>query len=129
MTARNAVHRHDRSRPVLCDLFAAMSSELESNVSLETARSFKRRAYEFNDRLAELLTPAAPFPTGSAGTAFGRALIVTVAGLRPFANPDDTVAAAAREPGSRLGPDKFEHDLREITTALLIGYGTRPDSE
>ncbi|MEU0506030.1 TetR family transcriptional regulator [Nocardia sp. NPDC005998] len=113
------------SRPVLCDLFAAMSIELETNVSLETARSFKRRAYSLNDRLAELIPRAAPLLTETAGAAIGRALIVTVAGLWPFANPNDIIAAAALESGNQLGTDRFEKDLGDITTALAIGFGAQ----
>jgi hypothetical protein len=113
------------SRPVLCDLLAAMSIELETNVSLETARSFKRRAYGLNDRLAELIPLAAPFLTKTASAAIGRALIVIVAGLWPFATPNDIVAAAAIESGNPLGTDRFEKDLGDITTALAIGFGAQ----
>ncbi len=110
------------ARPVLCDLFAAMSGELEANVSLDTARAFKRRAYGYNTRLAELLGVAAPLPE-AAGIAVARALVATVAGLWPFANPNEIVATASAELGNRLGPDRFERELREIVTALVIGFG------
>ncbi|MQY30499.1 hypothetical protein NRB56_61010 [Nocardia sp. RB56] len=110
------------ARPVLCDLFAAMSAELEANVALPTARAFKRRAYGYNTRLAELAGAAAPL-TQAAGIAFARALVATVAGLWPFANPNEIVATASAELGNRLGPNRFEAELRGIVTALLIGFG------
>ncbi|MEU7628417.1 TetR family transcriptional regulator [Nocardia sp. NPDC049220] len=112
-------------RPVLCDLFAAMSIELETNVSFATARSFKQRAYGLNDRLVELILLASPGLTETAATGIGRALIITAAGLWPFAHPNDIVAAAALESGIRLGPERFQKEFGDITTALVIGFAAR----
>ncbi|MEU7767984.1 hypothetical protein AB0B25_23080 [Nocardia sp. NPDC049190] len=117
------------SRPVLCDLFAATSIELETNVSFATARSFKQRAYGLNDRLVELTLRVAPLLTETAATGFGRALIITVAGLWPFAHPNDIIAAAALESGIRLGTERFQKDLGDIATALAIGFAAQCGTE
>ncbi|MCX4091717.1 TetR family transcriptional regulator [Nocardia sp. alder85J] len=114
-----------RARPVLCDLFAAMSGELEANVSLASARAFKRRGYDYTTRLAELAARAAPGLSEAAAIAFARALIAGVAGLWPFTNPNEIVATASLEFGQRLGPDRFERELRDTATALIIGFRAR----
>ncbi|MFE3758043.1 hypothetical protein ACFXO9_27375 [Nocardia tengchongensis] len=117
-------------RKPLCDLFAAMAIELERRVSVETARSFKERAYQLNDRLAQLITQGTPEIDPNTGVKLGRGLIVAITGLWPYARPTEVLARAARDVGGGLGPDRFQQDLLDITTALLVGYGadSAPDT-
>lgn len=108
-------------RPLLCDLFAAMTIELERNVSLDTALAFKRGAYRRNERFAQMVEVAAPELGKPGGFKLGRTLIVMVTGLWPYAHPTEVIAKASAALGSHLGPERFRADLLESVTAVVIG--------
>ncbi len=113
------------AEPLLCDLFAAMASVLERNISLDVARDFKRRFTANTGRLAGLVRAAVPVLDDAAATHFAGAVVVLVAGLAPHATPTDVVATAAAELGLPCGADLFADGLTEGLVNQLVGLAAR----
>ena len=106
-------------RPTLCELWSVMSSVLERNVSVDTVRSFKRRAIARNLRLADLvarriqgLRPQAAVEVASMASAF-------IAGVWPLANPGPTVVAATEDPELLAAHVDFRGRMARMLVLLL----------
>ncbi|MFF4354828.1 TetR/AcrR family transcriptional regulator [Streptomyces sp. NPDC001530] len=85
-------------RPLLCDLFSALGSELERNISAESAREFKLAHVQLLRALADLLRQHITALTPDAARELVSLTVVYTAGLWPFAHPSDAVAEAQRHP-------------------------------
>lgn len=105
------------SRPLLCELWSSLGTELERNISAEAVRDFKLVHHERQARLAEVVRERIPALTAPAARELVSLSIVLVAGLWPFANPSPAVAEAVKDPalaGSRV-------DFTErLNPALLV---------
>jgi AcrR family transcriptional regulator len=106
-------------RPTLCELWSVMSSVLERNVSVDTVRSFKRRAIARNLRLADLvarriqgLGPQAAVEVASMASAF-------IAGVWPLANPGPSVIAATEDPELLAAHVDFRARMARMLLLLL----------
>ncbi|MFF2809710.1 hypothetical protein ACFVT2_21590 [Streptomyces sp. NPDC058000] len=86
------------ARPVLCGLASVLASVLERTVSVETVRTFKRRALAHNDRLADIIHARRPDLDRAAAKEPASATVMLVAGLWPLAHPGPTVTAAVEDP-------------------------------
>lgn len=84
-------------RPVLCGLFSSLGTELERNISSESARVFKLANTRLQGRLADRLRQHVPDLTQSASRELVSLTIVLTAGLWPFANPSPAVAEALED--------------------------------
>jgi AcrR family transcriptional regulator len=115
-------------RRLLCELIAAMAGVLESNITVEFARTFKRRAAANSARLAELIRNELPVLDESAAQHFAGAVFVIVAGLWPYATPTPAVAAVTAEMGLPPADESFEHNLREGLGNQLVGLVARSTS-
>ncbi|WP_338704256.1 TetR family transcriptional regulator (plasmid) [Streptomyces sp. Q6] len=85
-------------RPLLCDLFSVLGSELERNISTESAREFKLAHVRLLRTLADLLRQHITGLTPDAARELVSLTVVCTAGLWPFAHPSDAVAEAQRHP-------------------------------
>ncbi|MEV7097150.1 TetR family transcriptional regulator [Amycolatopsis sp. NPDC051045] len=105
-------------RRLLCELISAMAPVLERNISLDFARSFKRRAAANLERLAASVRLGVPELPAEAAREFAVGVVVVVSGAWPYANPTEAVALATAEAGGAPG---FEAVLAEGLTNLLVG--------
>jgi AcrR family transcriptional regulator len=112
-------------RPLLCDLVSGMASELERNISIEFARSFKRRASANSTRLADLVRRRLPILQPDAAAHFAGAVLVMIAGLWPYATPTEAVATVSAELGYPSSHDTFGNGLREGFINQLVGLTAR----
>ncbi|MFJ1762975.1 TetR family transcriptional regulator [Amycolatopsis sp. NPDC088138] len=112
-------------RPLLCDLVSSMGSVLERNISLEFARSFKRRAAANTERLGTLVRKRIPELSAEGAAHFASAVVVVVSGLWPYANPTEAVAAASAELGGPPVDELFTTALAEGLANLLAGLVAR----
>jgi AcrR family transcriptional regulator len=110
---------------LLCELVSAMASVLERNISVESARGFKARAVASTHRLAGLVRARVPELSPEGANHFASAALVVVAGLWPFANPTEAVAAAAAELGAPPASRTFADGLTEGLVNLLVGLVAR----
>src|SRR5256885_11674789 len=67
-------------RRSLCELISAMAPVLERNISLEFARSFKRRSAANVERLGALGRTRVPELSADAARQFARAVVIVVSG-------------------------------------------------
>ncbi|WP_204043798.1 TetR/AcrR family transcriptional regulator [Acrocarpospora phusangensis] len=110
---------------LLCELISLMAGELEKNISLEYARSFKRRASANSARLAALVRAQLPYLTDAAAQHFAGSVFVVVAGLWPYTTPTETVLTVIREMGLPHPGDVFAGNLREGLSNQLVGLAVR----
>ncbi|GAA0397198.1 TetR family transcriptional regulator [Microbispora corallina] len=115
-------------RPLLCELISAMAAVLERNVSIGTARIFKRQATENTGRLADLVRERIPELTEAGAAHFAGAVFVLVAGMWPFATPPEAVAAVSAELGAPPAREMFADGLREGLTNQLVGLVVRTEA-
>jgi AcrR family transcriptional regulator len=113
------------ARPLLCELFGAMASVLERNISVEFARDFKQRAAARSGRLAGQVRAALPRLTEEAAAHFAGAAVVIVAGLWPYANPSHAVATVMEEMGAPDPKRLFTEGLTEGLINQLLGILVR----
>ena len=119
----DALARSLARRPLLCDLFSSLGTELERNISSEAARVFKLENIDLQARLANMLRRHATALTQPAARELVGLLIVVTAGLWPFANPSPQVVEALEDP--RLAhtrvdfADRLSRALRIAVTGLL----------
>lgn len=105
--------------PVICELWSALGTELERNISAETVREFKLAHGELQGRLAALLTGL----EGAAAREFVAMTILLVAGLWPFANPAPPVVEALRDP--RLERSRVDFPARLGRALRVVFAGLR----
>lgn len=111
---------------LLCELISTMAAVLERNISVETARTFKSRAAERTERLADLVRARVPLTAEAAGH-FAKAVYMLVAGLWPYANPGEAVATVLAERGAPTGREMFVDGLTEGLANQLVGLVVRTD--
>lgn len=119
----DALARSLARRPLLCDLFSSLGTELERNISSEAARVFKLDNSDLQGRLADLLCQYVTALTQPAARELVGLSIVVTAGLWPFANPSPQVVEALEDP--RLAhtrvdfAERLSRALRITITGLL----------
>lgn len=113
------------AQPLLCELFSAMASALERNISMDFARVFKARSIANTDRLADLVRAELPHLSASAAAHFAGAVLVITAGLWPYAHPTDAVTKATAELGLPPAEETFPASLAESLVNQLIGLTAR----
>jgi len=118
-----ALARSLAARPLICELWSALGTQLERNISAAAVRDFKLANAENQAYLAELLRVRVHGLQPEAAREFVALLILLVAGLWPFANPSPPVVEATRDPrlaGSRVDfADRLGRSLRVVLTGLL----------
>ncbi|MGW4465719.1 TetR family transcriptional regulator [Micromonospora sp. NPDC004704] len=112
-------------QPLLCELISTMAGTLERNISLDFARTFKRRASANTDRLTDLVRAQLPHLGRPAAAHFAGAAFVIVAGLWPYVAPTEAVATVTAELGAPPAEVSFPHNLREALVNQLIGLSVR----
>ncbi|WP_406361358.1 TetR family transcriptional regulator [Streptomyces sp. NBC_01579] len=119
-------------RPLLCELWSALATVLERNVSLESVRDFKLSNLEAQVRFAGLVSDRIPELGDDAARELAALRTVAVAGLWPFANPSPTVLAATEDPrlaGSRIDfATMLSRHLDLLVTGLLHRPAASPTS-
>ncbi|WP_353940372.1 TetR family transcriptional regulator [Streptomyces sp. HUAS MG91] len=85
-------------RALLCELFAALGTELERNISAESVRDFKRVHTRLLEDLAELLRGHLPALSPAAARELVSLTVLYTAGLWPFAHPSPAVIEAQQDP-------------------------------
>jgi len=118
-----ALARSIAARPLVCELWSALGTQLERNISAAAVRDFKLANAANQATLAELLGVRVEGLEPAAAREFVALLIVLVAGLWPFANPSPSVTEAIRDPrlaGSRVDfADRLGRLLYVALTGLL----------
>ncbi|MGC5311838.1 TetR family transcriptional regulator [Micromonospora zamorensis] len=94
----DALARSVARRPLVCELWSSLGTEIERNISAEAVRDFKLANTELQIRLAALLREHIPALTESASREFVALCILLIMGLWPFANPSPSVQHAVRDP-------------------------------
>ncbi|GGM13780.1 TetR family transcriptional regulator [Streptomyces fumigatiscleroticus] len=119
----DALARSLARRPLLCDLFSALGSELERNISAESARDFKLAHVRLLGALADLVRRHLTGLSPSAARELVSLTVVCTAGLWPFAHPSEAVAQAQRHPelaDTRVDfAERLGRTLHIIVTGLL----------
>ncbi|MFF0478837.1 TetR/AcrR family transcriptional regulator [Streptomyces sp. NPDC004284] len=119
----DALARSLAERSLLCDLLSALGSELERNISAESAREFKLAHIRLLDRLADVMRGSMTGLTPATSRELVSLTIVCTAGLWPFAHPSEAVAEAQRDPelaGTRVDfAQRLGRTLHVAVTGLL----------
>jgi AcrR family transcriptional regulator len=109
------------ARPLLCDLFARVSSTLEHNVSPQLGRDFKLRMLDHTQQLASMIAAAlVDVPEELAFDMVGGGYAL-VAGLWPMCNPPAELAAVLDGPDFKRAHISFHATLRRMLRALVVG--------
>jgi AcrR family transcriptional regulator len=108
-------------RPLVCDLFARVSSTLEHNVSPELGRDFKLRLLDHTQQLAAMILGALPDLREEQAFDMVAGGYALVAGLWPMCNPPAELAAALDGPALQHTRLAFHATLRRMLEALLVG--------
>ncbi len=120
----DALARSVASRPLICELWSSLGTELERNISADAVRAFKLTHTELQVRLAGLLRQRIPALTVPASRELVALSILLIAGLWPFANPSAAVAEAVQDPllaHSRvIFADRLSRALLVTITGLLL---------
>jgi AcrR family transcriptional regulator len=109
------------ARTLLCELISVTAGVLERNISIEVARRFKLGFAQNTATLAALVRSHVDGLDEPASEHFAGAVFVIVAGLWPFQNPSEAVAAAVEELGVEAVHPAFDEALRAGLAAHLIG--------
>jgi AcrR family transcriptional regulator len=119
----DALARSLASRRLLCELFSSLGSELERNISTESARAFKVTHGRLLGALADLLQLYITALTPSAARQLVSLAVVYTAGLWPFACPSPAVAEAQQDPelaGTRVDfAERLSRTLHIAVAGLL----------
>ncbi|MFG3555750.1 TetR family transcriptional regulator [Micromonospora sp. NPDC047557] len=119
-----ALARSVASRPLICELWSSLGTELERNISADAVRAFKLTHTELQGRLAGLLRQRIPALTAPASRELVSLTILLIAGLWPFANPSPAVAEAVQDPllaHSRVNfSDRLSRALHITVTGLSM---------
>ncbi|GLX94773.1 TetR/AcrR family transcriptional regulator [Herbidospora sp. NBRC 101105] len=125
----DALARSLARRTLLCNLLSALGSELERNISVESARDFKLAHIRLLDSLAALLHRHLPALAPAAARELVSVTVVCTAGLWPFAHPSATVAIAQQDPALANTqvdfPSRLGRLLHLAATGLLVLPGTK----
>ncbi|MDG9674474.1 TetR family transcriptional regulator [Micromonospora sp. DH14] len=120
----DALARSVASRPLICELWSSLGTELERNISADAVRAFKLTHTDLQVRLAGLLRQRIPALTVPASRELVALSILLIAGLWPFANPSPAVAEAVQDPllaHSRvIFADRLSRALLVTITGLLL---------
>lgn len=111
-------------RRLLCDLLGMMAGVLERNITVDTARTFKRRTTESLAVLGTLIEGRLPWIGTAAATFVAEAALGLVAGTYPFSNPTEPVRQAITELGLPEPRRRFTEGLRSGLILWLVGAGT-----
>jgi AcrR family transcriptional regulator len=118
-----ALARSLAKRPLICELWSALGTELERNISAEAVREFKLAHADLQVALAGLLRERVPALTEPASLELVQLMILLTAGLWPFANPSPSVLQAVEDPrlaGSRVDfAGRLGRSLTVAVTGLL----------
>ena len=118
-----ALARSVARRPLICELWSSLGTELERNISAEAVRAFKLANAESQGRLAQLLQDRIPALTAATARELVSLSVILIAGLWPFANPSPSVAEAVQDPllaNSRVDfPERLGRALAVTVTGLL----------
>lgn len=118
-----ALARSVARRPLVCELWSSLGTQIERNISAAVVRDFKLAHRELQIRLATLLRAHIPALTEPASREFVSLFILLIAGLWPFANPSPSVREAVRDPllaNSRVDfPARLGRALQIAMTGLL----------
>ncbi|WP_406271274.1 TetR family transcriptional regulator [Actinacidiphila glaucinigra] len=119
----DALARSLARRSLLCGLLSALGSELERNLSAESAREFKLAHGRLLGTLADLVQRNITALTPAAARELVSLTVVCTAGLWPFAHPSEAVAEAQRDPelaGTRVDfAERLGRTLHVAVTGLL----------
>ncbi|MDQ0380448.1 TetR/AcrR family transcriptional regulator [Amycolatopsis thermophila] len=111
------------ARPVLCELASVLASVLERTLSVETVRTYKRRALANNERLADILHARVAGLDRAAAGELASSTIVLIAGLWPFAHPGPAVTAAVEDPALHAAhvdfAGRYSRMIELLTVSLL----------
>jgi AcrR family transcriptional regulator len=121
----DALARSLARRPLVCELWSALGTQLERNISAAAVRDFKLANAVLQAGLAELLGARVTTLSPAAAREFVSMMILLTAGLWPFANPSSSVAEAVRDPrlaGSRVD---FAARLSRYLQVALAGLRTQ----
>ncbi|MFC5751414.1 TetR/AcrR family transcriptional regulator [Actinomadura rugatobispora] len=113
-------------RPLLCELWSSLGTELERNISTEAVRGFKLVHHERQARLAELVRERIPELTEPASRELVQLSIVLVAGFWPFANPSPSVAEAVKDPALAHSRVDFAERLGRALLVAVTGLMNVP---
>jgi hypothetical protein len=108
-------------RPLLCDLFAGVSSTLEHNVSPQLGRDFKLRMLDHTQQLASMIARALPDVSEELAFDMVGGGYALVAGLWPMCNPPAELAAVLDGPDFTRAHLAFHATLRRLLEALVVG--------
>ncbi|MFD8565671.1 TetR/AcrR family transcriptional regulator [Streptomyces sp. NPDC059639] len=97
-TVTGELARSLAGRTLLCELFAALGSELERNISAESARDFKRVHTRLLGALADVLRGHLTALSCAEARELVSLTVLYAAGLWPFAHPSPAVVEAQRDP-------------------------------
>ena len=111
--------------PLLCELLATMGGVLERNISVDFARSFKRRAMQHTARLAALVQGRLPALSTAAAERFAAGMTIITSGLWPYSHPTEAVASVMAEFGSPPSDQMFAGALTDGLTNQLVGLAVR----
>ena len=123
----DALARSVARRPLICELWSALGSELERNISAIAVRDFKLAHSASQARLAALLAGRIPALTEAGAREFVAMMILLIAGLWPFANPSASVAEAVEDPRLMRSRVDFEARLGRALQVTLSGLITLGD--
>ncbi|GAB2828017.1 TetR/AcrR family transcriptional regulator [Actinocorallia aurea] len=119
----DALARSLARRRLLCELFSSLGTELERNISAESAVAFKLDHTRLLGALARLLAERVPALTPAGARELVSLTVVCTAGLWPFAHPSPAVAEAQRHPDLAATkvdfPARLSRTLRVALTGLL----------
>ncbi|MFF5081208.1 TetR/AcrR family transcriptional regulator [Actinoplanes sp. NPDC000266] len=118
-----ALARSLAGQPRMCDLWSALGTELERNITAGAVRDFKLVNGELLQALAGRLRERIPALTEESARELTSYTVLLIAGLWPFANPSPGVAEAVRDPrlaGSRVDfAERLGRALVVAVTGLL----------
>ncbi|HEX4813307.1 MAG TPA: TetR family transcriptional regulator [Nonomuraea sp.] len=108
-------------RPLLCDLLGHASTSLEHNVSVESARAYKRAAHAESAAVGRQIAERTDL-TESEGAELAAAAIAFAGLLHPIANPPPTIVRLyAEDPDLAAACPEFTPTLVRMLSALAAG--------
>ncbi|MFC4535793.1 TetR/AcrR family transcriptional regulator [Sphaerisporangium dianthi] len=110
------------ARPLMCDLLGNISTSLEHNVSVESARSCKRVVLRVIADLAARVAAAPSGLTESEGFELVGMVTMTAGLLYPVSNPPPVIRELyAQDPAMAAACPPFLPTLKRMVTAVALG--------